>query len=198
MARPREFDEDAVLNAAVLCFWAQGYDATSVKDLEAHTGITAASLYNAFSDKRALYQKALDHYVETGVSGRIRRCEALPPLAAIEAFFDEILARSLDDRDHKGCMLVNAALDVAPHDPAFRAIVAAALSRIEAFFLQCIEAGQVDGTITRSQAAATLAQHLLGTLMGIRVLARVRPERPLLEGVVLPSLALLRCGDVLT
>ncbi len=185
-----------MLDAAVLCFWAQGYDATSLKDLVARTGLTASSLYNAFGDKRALYQKALDHYVEAGISDRIRRCEALPPLGAIEAFFDEILVRSLEDRDHKGCMLVNAALDVAPHDAEFRTAVAAVLSRIEAFFLRCIEAGQADGTIARSQAAATLAQHLLGILMGVRVLARVRPERPLLEGIVAPALALLcRGGD---
>ena len=194
MARPREFEEDAVLDAAVLCFWAQGYDATSVKDLIARTGLTAASLYNAFGDKRALYRKALDHYVEAGIADRIRRCEALPPLAAIEAFFDEILRRSLEDRDRKGCMLVNAALDVAPHDPEFRLAVASVLSRIEAFFLRCAEAGQADGSITRSQTAATLAQHLLGILMGIRILARVRPERPLLEGIVAPAVALLRCS----
>ena len=180
-----------MLDAAALCFWAQGYEATSVKDLVARTGLTAASLYNAFGDKRALYQKALDHYVEAGISDRIRRCEAMPPLAAIKAFFDEILTRSLEDPDHKGCMLVNAALDLAPHDPEFRTAVAAMLSRIEAFFLRCVEAGQADGTITRSQAAATLAQHLLGILMGVRVLARVRPERPLLEGIVKPAFATL-------
>ena len=53
----------------------------------AQTGITAASLYNAFGDKRALYQKALDHYVEASVAEKFRRCETLPPLEAIEAFF---------------------------------------------------------------------------------------------------------------
>jgi TetR/AcrR family transcriptional repressor of nem operon len=63
---------------------------------------------------------------------------------------------------------------------------------MEAFFQGCIEAGQVDGTITRSLPAATLAQNLLGVLMGIRVLARVRPERALLEGVAAPALARLR------
>ena len=76
MARPREFDEGAVLDAAA-CFWKQGYEATSVRDLVAQTGITAASLYNAFGDKRALYQKALDHYVEAASpteSGAARRC----------------------------------------------------------------------------------------------------------------------------
>jgi len=194
MARPREFDERAVLNAATQCFWKQGYEATSVRDLVEHTGITAASLYNAFGDKRALYGKALDHYVEGSIADRIRRCQSLPPLRAIEAFFEEIVKRSLNDRDRKGCMLVNAALDMAPHDPAFRKVVAEVLMGIEAFFHGCVVAGQADGTIGRSLPAETLAQNLLGVLMGIRALARVRPERALLEGVAAPALALLRVG----
>ena len=191
MARPREFDEEAVLDAAVQCFWEHGYEATSVRDLIEKTGITGASLYNAFGDKRALYQRALDHYVEDSVVDRIRRCEALAPREAIGAFFAEIVRRSLDDRQHKGCMLVNAALDVAPNDPGFQRIVAAVLIRVEQFFLGRIEAGQADRTITRSLAAKTLARHLLGVLMGVRVLARVRPERALLDGVVSGALALL-------
>ena len=194
MARPREFDVGVVLDAAVLCFWNRGYEATSVKDLVERTGITAASLYNAFGDKRAIYERALDRYVEGSVASRIRRCEALAPREAIGALFEEILKRSLGDRERKGCMLVNAALDVAPHDPGFRKIVAEVLADIEGFFLSCVKAGQGDGSITRSLAAETLSHHLLGVLMGIRVLARIRPERALLEGVIAPSLALLdRC-----
>ena len=107
MARPREFDETAVLDATVQCFWSRGYEATSVKDLIQGTGITAASLYNAYGDKRGLFRAALDHYVEHGIMERIRRCEALPPRQAIGSFFDEILSRSLNDNEHKGCMLVN-------------------------------------------------------------------------------------------
>ena len=38
------------------CFWAQGYEATSIKDLIERTGLTAASLYNAYGDKRAMYR----------------------------------------------------------------------------------------------------------------------------------------------
>ena len=192
MARPREFDETAVLDAAALCFWKQGYEGTSIRDVVAETGITAASLYNAFGDKHALYRQALEHYVEDSIANRIRRCAALPPYQAIAAFFEEIVRRSLDDRDRKGCLLVNAALDVAPHDSAFRTVVAHALAAIEAFFLACVRAGQADGTMTHALPAETVAQHLLGVLMGIRVLARVRPERALLEGVAAPALASLR------
>ena len=196
MARPREFDETVVLDAAVECFWSRGYEATSVRDLIGTTGLTGASLYNAFGDKRALFRTALDHYVEGSIGERIRRCGALPPREAISTFFDEILSRSLNDRRHKGCMLVNSALEIAPHDAEFRKTIAGVLVRIETFFRESLEAGQADGTVTSSLSAQTLARHLLGVLMGVRVLARVRPERALLEGVVAPALALLdRVGD---
>jgi TetR/AcrR family transcriptional repressor of nem operon len=79
MARPREFDEEGVLDPAMQCFWRRSYEATSVRDLVEKTGITSASLYNAFGDKRALYQRALDQYVEESIADPIRRCEGLEP-----------------------------------------------------------------------------------------------------------------------
>ena len=88
-------------------------------------------------------------------------------------------------------MLVNAAMEVAPHDPEFQKAISDVLKCVESFFLTRIVAGQKDGTITTTMAAETLARHLLGILVGIRVLARVRSERKLLEGVAAPALALL-------
>ncbi len=194
MARPREFDEEAVLDAAMQCFWRRGYEATSVRDLIDKTWITGASLYNAFGDKRALFIKSLDRYVEHSVADRIRRCEALPPREAIEAFFSDVLKRSLEDPERKGCMLVNTALDAAPPDEAFRENVAAVLMRIEMFFLGRIESGQADATIASLLPAEDMARHLLSVLMGLRVLARVRPEPALLKGIVASALGMLDCA----
>jgi TetR/AcrR family transcriptional repressor of nem operon len=191
MARPREFDEATVLDAAMQCFWAHGYEATSVKDLIERTGLTAASLYNAYGDKRAMFRTALDHYIEKSIGARLQRSESLPPREAVRAFFEDILRRSLSDRERKGCMIVNCALEMAPHDKEFRETIVETLERLEAFFLNCVERGQADGTITSAVPAVGLAQHLLGVLMGVRVLARVRPERSLLEGVINTALAFL-------
>jgi TetR/AcrR family transcriptional repressor of nem operon len=195
MARPREFDEAAALDAAVQRFWTRGYEATSVRDLAERMGITGASLYNAFGDKRQLYRRALDHYVEQGFGDRVRRLESqLPPRQAIAAFFEEIVERSLADPERRGCLLVNAALEVAPHDPEFQRVVAGVLVEVEAFFRRCAAAGQADGTVTRAQTAEDLGRLLLGLLLGLRVLARTRPERALLEGTVRPVFALLDGG----
>jgi len=192
MARPREFDETAALDAAVQCFWAKGYEATSVRELADGMGITGASLYNAFGDKRSLYLRALARYVERSFGERIARIEGrVPPRQAIDAFFREIVERSLGDPDCKGCMMVNSALDAAPRDPELQQAVAEVLGGVEAFFLRCVEAGQRDGTIAREHRAADLARALLAALLGIRVMARVRPQRELFEGMLRPVLAQL-------
>src|SRR5467141_4023349 len=79
MARPREFDETTVLEAAMNCFWAQGFEQTSVRDLAERMGITGASLYNAFGHKRSLYRQAFVHYLTQTVRDRVTRLEKLPP-----------------------------------------------------------------------------------------------------------------------
>jgi TetR/AcrR family transcriptional regulator, transcriptional repressor for nem operon len=192
MARPREFDEAVVLDAAVHCFWERGYAATSVRDLAAEMGLSGPSLYNAFGDKRALFRTALERYVQQATRARIAEVEAtLPPKEAVCAFIAGIVARSLDDRDRRGCMLVNAALEIAPHDPEIGAEVAARLGEIEAFFRRAIAAAQEAGTVPPGRDPVDLARLLLGVTLGIRVLARSKPDRNLLEGVARPALALL-------
>ncbi|SCB43740.1 transcriptional regulator, TetR family [Rhizobium lusitanum] len=191
MARPREFDENKVLQLAVEQFWERGYEATSIRDLAQAMGLTTASIYNAFGDKRAVYRRALDFYVEQSFGDRVGRFEKRLPRDAIQAFFHEIIDRSLSDTKRKGCMLVNSALEVAPHDEEFQRVVSGVLSQVEAFFRRCIEAGQNDGSIDRRQSATDMAGTLLGTLLGIRVLARTRPEKNLLEGLIRPVFAML-------
>ena len=72
MARPREFDEAAALDAAMNCFWRDGYEATSIRDLAAQMGITGASLYNAFGDKRTLFRAVLRRYRRQSAGPRRR------------------------------------------------------------------------------------------------------------------------------
>ena len=192
MARPREFDEATVLDAAIERFWRHGYETTSVRDLADEMNISGASLYNAFGDKRSLYVRALNRYLDRTFRERINRIEpSLPPREAIVAFLREIVKRSLTDKQRRGCMLVNSAIESAPHDATFFDIVAVFLDAVERFFFRCVSNGQKDGTITKAHSAEDLSRSLLGILLGIRVLARVRPERKLLEGLLRPVFALL-------
>ena len=192
MARPREFDEVTALEAAIECFWDRGYEATSVRDLAGKMGISGQSLYNAYGDKRALFAQALEHYLDHSARALIKELESsLPPKQAVRRFIEEIVARSVSDRERRGCFLINSALEVAPHDSELGALIADRLAEIEAFFYRSIKAAQAKGTVPRDRSAKDLARLLLGVVLGIRVLARSKPQRALLEGVARPALALL-------
>ena len=192
MARLKAFDEDRAIDVAVDCFWLRGYEATSVRDLADAMGIGGASLYNAYGGKRAVFVAALERYANRSSRERIARLEAAGrPKQAIEAFLAEIVDRSLKDRARRGCLLVNSALDVAPHDAEIGKVVAGYLDEIRAFFRRNIEAARKTGQVPRRIDAEEVSGHLLGIVLGIRVLARTGARRGLLEDVARPALGLL-------
>lgn len=191
MARPRGFDEQEVLEAASATFWLKGYEATSTRDLVKCTGLTQPSLYNAFGDKRGLYLRALEHYLDRSLRERIRRLEStMPPAQAITGFFDETIERSVSDPHKRGCMLVNSALEMTPDDEAFRKLVATEIAEIREFFHRCLSAAQQNGTLPQTICVHDAAAHLLATVLGMRVLARVDPQRAVLSSAVASALVL--------
>src|SRR5258707_6958500 len=97
MARPREFDETTVLEAAMNCFWAQGFEQTSVRDLAERMGITGASLYNAFGDKRSLYRQSFLPYLAPTVRDTDGRLDKLTSALSIQTVFYEIIEPSGND-----------------------------------------------------------------------------------------------------
>jgi TetR/AcrR family transcriptional repressor of nem operon len=120
------------------------------------------------------------------------RLEAsLTPEQAIRGFFAEIIARSTADPLHRGCMLVNTALEVRNDDPEIREIVAAETLEIEQFFARCARAAQSAGTMVGHLPAEDIGKMLLAATLAVRVLARVRPQPEVLYGLVRPLLALL-------
>jgi TetR/AcrR family transcriptional repressor of nem operon len=192
MARARQFENDRVLHAAKNVFWEKGYHPTSTRDLTAAMGMTTASLYHAFGDKRGLFLAALDHYLNQSARERMTRLEAsLPPNDAISGFFAEVIAISLGDPLRRGCMLVNTALEACEDDPEIREIVAAETLEMEQFFTRCAKAAQSAGTMASNVAPEDTGKMLLTVALGLRVLARVRPHPDVLYGLVRPPLTLL-------
>lgn len=118
--RPREFDAGAALDGAMRLFWRVGYEAASLPDLEAATGLARSRLYNAFGSKRDLYLKALGRFhdrladalfvpLETGAGG----------LDDLHAFFDRLeggIGGALGEGPFRGCFIVNSMVEFAGRD----------------------------------------------------------------------------------
>ena len=180
----KQFNTDDALRKAMEAFWARGYEATSVRDLTACMGINRGSLYATFGDKRALFIQALRHYDTLHRTAWVARLIATrTPKAAIVAVFEEVIASVLEGGSRDGCLLVNTALELSPHDDEIGAIVANALSEMESFFKDRIRAGQESGEIPAPVDPTETARSLLSLFVGLRVLSRSRPEAPLLRSV---------------
>jgi TetR/AcrR family transcriptional regulator, transcriptional repressor for nem operon len=110
MARPRSFDEETVLTAAMHAFRRHGYARTSVSVLEEATGLRASSLYNAYGDKAGLYRRALEHYLASFVGPRLT-AHAGPDstLEDLEGLFLTLLVPPYDDG--QGCLVTNSATE---------------------------------------------------------------------------------------
>lgn len=188
----KKFDTDEVLEKAMHAFWARGYEATSIQDLTECMGINRGSIYATFKDKRNLFLLALEHY-----EARYRRAllqdlkHDHSPRQAITTLFKDVVESALSDRKRSGCMLVNTATEMSAHDERIADAVSRGLAETQEFFRELIEAGKESGEIGQKIGADETSGALLGLLTGLRVLARSRPERQVLEPVARQAVALL-------
>ena len=188
----KQFDVEEALTQAMEAFWARGYEATSVHDLVACMGINRGSLYATFGDKRSLFIQALRHYDAVHRQAWVAALAAAPSAKrAILDAFEAVVASVVKDGARDGCLLVNTALELAPHDPEIAEIVRAGLAEMEGFFRRMVENGQAAGEIPAGLDAVATARALLGLFIGLRVLSRSRPETALLRAIARQAEAIL-------
>jgi len=125
VGRPRQFDEEQVLDAAMKAFWANGYEATSLADLVEVTGLHKGSLYQAFGDKHTLFLQTLNRYLQN-----VRRYKteilknADSPIGGIRDILHGFIDMSENDADcPQGCMAVKSLVEMAPHDAEVQSIM---------------------------------------------------------------------------
>jgi TetR/AcrR family transcriptional regulator, transcriptional repressor for nem operon len=184
VARPRAFEREHVVEQALAVFWRQGYQATSVQDLVEATGLNRGSLYDTFGDKHGLFLEVVEYY-RTRVSARrlLKLEEPGPVREKIATFFDEVIAFSVGEGRLLGCLMTNSAIELAPHDRDVRLAVAANMGAMEAAFRRVLTIARNNGELAAEKSPTDLARFLTATANGLRVMAKVTPERAVLRSV---------------
>ncbi len=105
--RPRKFDREEALIAAIHVFWQKGYDGASMKDLTSAMGINGPSLYAAFGDKKTLYLEAIEAYVTNDACKPLVAFEAEPEIQLAVLAFMESAIEGVAGCEHeaRGCFL---------------------------------------------------------------------------------------------
>lgn len=172
MSRSQEFDRATVMEKAMERFWKNGYEATSMAELLAATGLSRSSLYAEFGSKLGIFNLVYDQY-------RARRTQHLNEILArypapegIRRFFGEIAQAAAGDPASFGCMSTNQAVELARVDETVRQKVRSDYAQLEERLYEYLLEGQVNGTVPASADVAAATSALVTAFSGFQLAVR--------------------------
>jgi len=193
MPRPREFNADAALNRALDVFWSKGYEATSVDDLCAITGLSRSSLYSTFGRKRDLLLRSVDRYVERRTPDIAAiLAQPMPVREAFATLARQFIEQIVSGPGRRGCFLGNCAAELPRGDRAALARVRQGLAQTEATFRAALMRAVACGELSSDVDIRALARFLTAGFQGLRLIGKVNPGRAVLEDV---ARTMLQCLD---
>jgi AcrR family transcriptional regulator len=197
IGRPREFDRDAALEAAMLLFWRQGFAMTSMTDLCKAMGIRSPSLYAAFGSKEGLYLEAVDHYVRTvGPPVWDRLAEGATARAGVESLLLAATESFPKSRSTPaGCMAALGAVgDEWP--PAIANVVRKIRLKMLDNLRSRLEAAVAEGELPATTDIDRLSRFYLSVYEGMAIQARDGANRAELRGVAAVAMAAWPAGNL--
>jgi TetR/AcrR family transcriptional repressor of nem operon len=186
--RPKGFDPQQALNAAMLQFWEAGYEGSSMQDLVDRMGISRQSLYDTYGNKRDLFQQSLRRYDRDVIQPKIALLSQpdVDPYEAVRAHLETIAigAQGMP----LGCLLVRAATEFSPDDAELAQQLDEVVRSMHQALTRLIERGQQLGQFDRRRAAADLAGSVIAASMGLHLMGRLPNRgldlRPTIDGLV--------------
>ena len=184
MSGRRQFNEDQVLDAAMHAFWRDGYQATSMAELEAATGLNKSSLYNSYGSKEALFGRCLERFGERYGSQLLDALNHADFKSGIEDFFARLVERLQDASLPKGCLATMAALELGGSESASAHLIEFNLEAVRvAFSKRCAQAVSV-GQLPPETDCDALAAMFLAMTRGIAVLNRGHSDPTVVRAAV--------------
>lgn len=172
--RPRKFDEEVALNAAIETFWVKGYNGASIKDLTKAMGINSPSLYAAYGDKETLFIKAVEHYMNTA------NCEPFDVFnnendiqKSVREFFKTIIACATnEEQEARGCFIGSCVITSAETVLAIKPILQNVIDMCEELIVSRFERAIKDGQLPQNFPSRQRARLLFDLRQGMVFRAR--------------------------
>lgn len=191
MARPRKFDDDEVVERAMQTFWTHGYGGTSPARLAEATGVGKGSLYNAFGSKRGLFDRSLRRYDQLGGEAAARHLDGPATTRdCVGAFLHFLVDMDIQQPVRRGCLAVNTAVELAAEDTQILAMVRRMQGHSVDELAARIDQGRRNGDVDRDADPRALAEFLMNTIVGLRVMAKTY-DGPALHRIVDTALGIL-------
>lgn len=185
MPRVKQFNEAEILEKAIHLFWKQGYHATSIQNLVDHLGINRASLYHTFGGKNKLYEMALKTYRTKRLHYIQQRLAQFPSVkTGIHTLFKEAIQESLDDKERKGCFIVNCTTEYLPKNQHILNDLLENKANFQNIMITVLKRGQEQGELAENLLIKDVAAYLYTLFGGLKVMAKVQPNETELKKTI--------------
>lgn len=192
MPRPRTFDREPVIDAALEQFRCGSYAATSTEELCSSTGLSRSSLYNAFHSKAEVYAAALERYAELKYAQQGAYVDGEGSgRELVERLLRDTIAEQFASPDRRTCAVLAAAVELGSRDQIVAELARKNLAGFAEMVTVLIERGQIDGSITSTLPAADLARMLHAMINGLQAFGRVAEDDEAIQVTIDTALALL-------
>jgi TetR/AcrR family transcriptional regulator, copper-responsive repressor len=196
IGRPREFDYDIALDAAMQLFWARGFSATSLDDLARAMQMKRPSMYNAFGDKKAIYRLALARFCDR-LDAEIGEVLSAADLRdALTRFYDGALAVYFSAEPSPGCMMMCTAPVEALAHPDVRDDLRDLIRRVDAALESALERAQARGEVSMDCDRRAAAQLIQAVLHSLALRARAGESKRAMRRLIRFAIACVVDGEV--
>jgi len=193
MNRARTFDPNTALSQVVDLFSSKGYSETSMEDIVQTTGVSRYGLYGTFGNKRELFEQALEQYADgMGKQSFLRLLEPGASLDHIRTIFDERVADMCCAEEHKGCLFIHTAMELAPQDEELRGVLQRFMKRMSKAFAIGLDSAKGRGEVAQHVDVDAAGELLTSTMFGLVVLGRTGFPKTTLNGIVDSTLGTLQ------
>jgi AcrR family transcriptional regulator len=166
MSGKSQYDENAVINAAVGVFWRHGFATASISDLTEATGLSRSSIYQRFGDKDGLFNESLERYVDRVIK-RMELTRKTSARASIEALLRDFFPKNPDAMRPSGCLLSRSCVEKADLSTLAQAAVNHGISRQYNVILDILKSGVSQGELGQHVNFEALAWYYFNILQGV-------------------------------
>jgi AcrR family transcriptional regulator len=171
IGRPREFDVDEALDAALVVFWRQGYDGTTLTDLASAMGINRPALYAAFQGKKELFVRAIDRYYQVDAARTFQVLEEPTAWAVTEQYLLRSIEQLTNPGRPLGCFVLQSALVCSDENADIAALTARQRRLEEGMLRERYEQARREGDLCTDEDPAALARFVVTFRHGMAVMA---------------------------
>jgi TetR/AcrR family transcriptional repressor of nem operon len=192
MARTKEFDERQALIKAMLVFWENGYEGTSIQDLETAMDLNRTSIYNAFGNKRAIFERVMSCYQESVMSALLASMDSAPNIReGVKRLLNGALDIHFDTDNPGGCLLVLSVLESHQHDTRTQNSMAQMIHDLKDMLQARLTKAKRSGELSRELDTGSTANTIATTMVGMMVMGKANFTRAALKKTVNQVVSLL-------